>query len=173
MQKRNGPKECFGCGACSRLCAKCRRFKPVCPHLDMCKRCLNVALSTEGFLVEGVYDWLVCMACKQRKVYYDAYGLCLHCSVKEYANLIAVIADEPEPEVTEPEPDFPEHSEFHEPAESLTEIEQIIVTLHQREAYPMARIGELLQLSERMVSQMYSEALEKTNGTPTQERTSP
>lgn len=156
------------------LRVKCKH-RPICYELDLCRKCLQSALKKEDSFVPDpvvvTYEWQICVGCKKRLVYYNSFGLCLHCTVKEFAK--EVVIDEPDHEATQPEPDFPEHNEFHEPAPvSLTNIEETIVTLHQRESWSMDRIGELLQLSERMVSEIYSAALEKTNKTPHPERTS-
>jgi len=182
LQNEKAAKECFGCDACSRLCAKCRRKKPVCPEMDMCKRCLENALLKEKLLAEDPlakpYDWQICVACKKRVVYYGVYGLCLHCSAKEFVGIVRQPFDEAELE----EPAVPvlnnghssilrtddeEHDEFSPNGDldtlisGLSEIEQIIMVLRHRESYSMNKIGEVLQLSESMVSKIYTEAVGK------------
>lgn len=47
LQHSHEPEACFGCGACSRLCAKCRQRRPVGPEIGLCCICIGNQLDTE------------------------------------------------------------------------------------------------------------------------------
>jgi ferredoxin len=163
LQDEKDAQECFGCDACSRLCANCRKRKPVCPALDMCKSCLEKAVVNEGFLADAItIDWQVCMACKERLVYYNVYGLCLHCAAACFAkcDLQALEASSNGHVAIVQESGSLKDGDLN----GLSDIEQIIVTLHRRDAYPMSVIGQVLGLSEEKISQIYAQVLQKIQG---------
>lgn len=47
LQQSHEPSDCFGCGAHSRICARCRAQHLVVPEIDLCGACLNSVLLLE------------------------------------------------------------------------------------------------------------------------------
>ncbi len=47
LQQSHDPQECFGCGACSRMCTACRKRKPVNPEIGLCCACIGQQLTRE------------------------------------------------------------------------------------------------------------------------------
>lgn len=160
IQRKDRSKRCFGCTACSRLCVKCRSAKPVSWEFDLCKNCLDALLIMERFCNPSEFnqktDYRICVRCVKRFVYYSVYGLCLHCCVTEFLN------ENPKPvnqealeqeELVLPEEDLQDLS-------ILTDAEQAIVELHQKEGFSFERIAQLFDLSASEIAKIYSAALE-------------
>lgn len=162
LQQKHRPGACFGCDSDWRLCVECRKWRPVCSELDLCGRCLNKALAREGF-VPPDYDWQMCARCNKRRAYYSVYGLCLHCAAYEFAGIECLDSfRNGDAHVEEPEEPEVEEESVESLPPPLTDLEQVIVNLHQAAGTSMEQIGQLLGLSVEAVSQIHSQALQKT-----------
>jgi DNA-directed RNA polymerase specialized sigma24 family protein len=140
----------------------------------MCEGCIQQFLQREKISSDNLRPWHMCIKCRKRMVYYRVYGLCLHCAADEFAGISAPVQDVVLPEALnvplqhEEEAPFSPNGNLELLISGLDEVAQTVMTLRHQESYSMERIGHLLGLSGKTVSEIYSRAVQsiKDSGMP-------